>query len=123
MSLILYTESLSEQNAVGELLDDITIRHPCRAILAIFREDIAPSLEAWVSARCHSASITGQRICCEQITVRSQGQSTKELASAVLPLIIPDLPVVMWWYSGELTREMVEPFLPALDLLIVDSLG
>lgn len=122
MNLILYSERSDAEVQASAMLDEITVRHPCRAILAICREASEPSIEAWVSARCHlTGSKKDQQICCEQITVRSQGQSTKELASVVLPLLVSDLPVFMWLNSPGFKLEPLRPFLPSIDRLILDS--
>lgn len=122
MNLILYSEDADAEVVAGDVLDDITTRHPCRAILAISRESTTPALEAWVSARCHLMdSKTQKQICCEQITVRSEGNGPEELASVVLPLVLPDLPVFLWWRAKKVQFSNVKPFLPYVDELIVDS--
>jgi glucose-6-phosphate dehydrogenase assembly protein OpcA len=122
MNLILYSEDSDAETVAGDVLDDITTRHPCRAILAISREAATPALEAWVSARCHiTDSKSGKQICCEQITVRSEGNGPNELASVVLPLVISDLPVFLWWRAKKVNFANVKPFLSYVDELIVDS--
>lgn len=122
INLILYSEDADAETVAGDVLDDITTRHPCRAILAISRPSATPSLEAWVSARCHiSDSKSGKQICCEQITVRSQGNGPHELTSVVLPLVISDLPVFLWWRAKKVDFANVRPFLSYVDELIVDS--
>lgn len=122
MNLILYSEDSDAEVVAGDMLDDITTRHPCRAILAISRESAKPSLEAWVSARCHiTDSKSGKQICCEQITVRSEGNGPDELTSVVLPLVISDLPVFLWWRAKQVDFARVRPFLSYVDELIVDS--
>ncbi|MBI2810345.1 MAG: glucose-6-phosphate dehydrogenase assembly protein OpcA [Candidatus Melainabacteria bacterium] len=122
MNLILYSEDADAEIVAGDVLDDITTRHPCRAILAISRQSSTPSLEAWVSARCHiTDSKSGKQICCEQITVRSEGNGPQELTSVVLPLVISDLPVFLWWRAKKVDFASVRPFLTSVDELIVDS--
>lgn len=122
MNLLLYSEDPDAESAAGTLLDEATMRHPCRAILVISRDSNTPTLDAWVSARCHiTASTKMKQICCEQITVRGHGVGSGELASVVLPLIISDLPVFMWWRTPGLRREKLDPFLPLVDRLIIDS--
>ncbi len=122
INLILYSEDADAETVAGDVLDDITTRHPCRAILAISRQSSTPSLEAWVSARCHiTDSKSGKQICCEQITVRSEGNGPHELTSVVLPLVISDLPVFLWWRAKKVDFASVRPFLSYVDELIVDS--
>lgn len=122
MNLILYSQDEDAETAAGNILDDITTRHPLRAILAISRPAAKQRLEAWVSARCHlTDSKSGKQICCEQITVLSEGNGPDELASVVLPLVIADLPVHLWWRVKGLSRPDLDPFLSSIDELIVDS--
>ncbi|HEY9715441.1 MAG TPA: glucose-6-phosphate dehydrogenase assembly protein OpcA [Chroococcales cyanobacterium] len=122
MNLVLYSEDADAEISAGNILDEITTRHPCRAILAIRRQFEKPRLEAWVSARCHlTDSKTRKQIWCEQITVVSEGTGPHELASVVRPLVIPDLPVHLWWRTAGLDVEKMEPFFGAIDELIVDS--
>src|SRR5256712_10720685 len=67
-------------------------------------------------------SACSRLVCYEQILVRAHGDVEDRLASAVIPLLVPDLPVFLWWTAaaphgsrsfGDLLR------LP--DRLVVDS--
>ncbi len=122
-NIVLFSEDLDAEVQASAVLDEVAIRHPSRAILAISRRASEQRLEAWVSARCHMAdSKSLKQICSEQITVRYDGEGTKELASVVSPLVINDLPVVLWWRANRLDRGYLEPFWRFIDMLIVDSL-
>jgi glucose-6-phosphate dehydrogenase assembly protein OpcA len=120
LNLILYSEAANAESEGGNILDDISINNPCRALLAISRPSEKSQIEAWVSARCHLGGGSKQ-ICCEQITVLSEGQGPEELASAVLPLLVADLPAFLWWRSANLQADRLKPYVSALDRLIVDS--
>jgi len=123
MNLILYSEDQDTEQSASDLLDDIMLRHPCRAILALSTKSSGnPSLEAWVAARCHlTDSKSMKQICCEQITVRGDNVNNDELSSVVLPLVISDLPLFMWWRAAPLSHEKLKPFLGWIDRMIVDS--
>lgn len=122
-NIVLFSEDANAEVEASAILDEVAIRHPSRAILAISRRAAEQRLEAWVSARCHMAdSKSLKQICSEQITVRYDGEGTKELASVVSPLVINDLPVVLWWRANRLDRGYLEPFSRFVDMLIVDSL-
>lgn len=121
-NIVLYSEDADAEVQASAILDEVAIRHPSRAILAISRRASEQRLEAWVSARCHMAdSKSLKQICSEQITVRYDGEGTKELASVVSPLVINDLPVILWWRANRLDRGYLEPFSRFIDMLIVDS--
>ncbi|MBA3857205.1 MAG: hypothetical protein C0507_09890 [Cyanobacteria bacterium PR.3.49] len=121
-NIVLFSEDADAEVQASAILDEVAIRHPSRAILAISRRAAEQRLEAWVSARCHIAdSKSLKQICSEQITVRYDGEGTKELASVVSPLVINDLPVILWWRANRLDRGYLEPFSRFVDMLIVDS--
>ncbi len=121
-NIVLYSEDADAEVQASAILDEVAIRHPSRAILAISRRSAEQRLEAWVSARCHMADAKSlKQICSEQITVRYDGEGTKELASVVSPLVIHDLPVILWWRANRLDKGYLEPFSRFVDMLIVDS--
>ncbi len=122
ITFILFTSDPGAEIAAGDLLEDVTLKHPCRAILAMALPAKEEQLEAWVTARCRM--IPGKKdkqICCEQITVRWQGDGTRHLASVVSPLQLVDLPTWLWWQEAEATKENLGPFLPFVERLIVDT--
>lgn len=122
MTFIVFTADEAREVEAGALLDDITLKHPCRAILALSLPSMEERLEAWVTARCRM--IPGKKdkqICCEQITVRWNGAGTRNLASVVAPLQLVDLPTWVWWQHERASKEMIGPFLPFVDRLIVDT--
>lgn len=123
MNLIMYCEDNDAETVASDLLDEITLRHPCRALLTILRAGGTCNLEAWVSARCHMLDPKKKiQVCCEQITVRAEGIGYDALASVVLPLLISDLPVILWWQADSFTLAKLAPFLSPLNQLIVDSM-
>ncbi|MBA3992125.1 MAG: hypothetical protein C0469_01265 [Cyanobacteria bacterium DS2.3.42] len=122
-NIVLFSEDADAEVQASAVLDEVAIRHPSRAILAISRRAAEQRLEAWVSARCHMADAKSlKQICTEQITVRYDGEGTRELASVVSPLVIHDVPVVLWWRANRLDKGHLEPFSRFIDMLIVDSL-
>lgn len=122
ITFILFTGDANAEVEAGNLLEDITLKHPCRAILAMAVPSREESLEAWVTARCRM--IPGKRakqICCEQITVRWQGDGTRNLASVVSPLQLVDLPTWLWCQYKRPSKELLGPFFPFVERLIVDT--
>jgi glucose-6-phosphate dehydrogenase assembly protein OpcA len=123
LNLILYSQDENAEQSASDLLDDIMLRHPCRAIVALSAKNGGKqNLEAWVAARCHLTDAKSMKqICCEQTTVRGDNVNNDELGSVVLPLVISDLPVFMWWQAPSLTHEAIKPFLSTVDRVIVDT--
>ncbi|MBX9687881.1 MAG: glucose-6-phosphate dehydrogenase assembly protein OpcA [Candidatus Obscuribacterales bacterium] len=121
-NLILYTDREDAESSDGNILDEIVLAHPSRAILAICREAASRKLEAWVTARCHLASGSGSKqICSEQITVLAEGEIENELISVIESLLLGDLPVFLWWTTADLCGEKLGPFLSCCRRLVVDS--
>ncbi len=54
-------------------------------------------LEAFVSTRCQLSSRGSKRICGEQITIEAAGAAVDTASTAVAPLLVPDVPVFLWW--------------------------
>lgn len=82
--------SVSERAAEAALAcaSDAARAHPCRILLVIPR---APSSTAHFDASIHTA---GPR---EHVTLRLYGSLGEHADSVVLPLLLPDTPVVVWW--------------------------
>lgn len=116
------------------LISRLMEQAPCRALLV----QLDPSrgseepLAAYVSVHCHK--VGARQVCCEQITIRSAPAGDPHLSSLVLPLLVPDLPVVLHWPevaimmapaagSHELARgaQFLCDLDPFVDQLILDS--
>jgi glucose-6-phosphate dehydrogenase assembly protein OpcA len=98
LNLVVYTENAEARAEVDDLLGAVVERHPCRAIvLAAERGASEARLEAFVSTRCQLSTRGAKRICGEQITVEAAGQAVETASTAVAPLLVPDVPVFLWW--------------------------
>jgi glucose-6-phosphate dehydrogenase assembly protein OpcA len=120
LNLILISSDDDAEQACSDILDEIEQGHPCRSILAIFRPQKAHRLDAWVSARCHLLG-SSKQICSEQITVCCDGGKPQELSSVVRPLILPDLPVFIWWRQPRLNWSEFSVLHTCARRFVVDS--
>jgi glucose-6-phosphate dehydrogenase assembly protein OpcA len=76
----------------------LAARHPSRAVVLSPTDPDGPAdFEAHVSAACQLPERGSSEICTEEILIRVAGELTGHLASTVAPLLIHDLPVVLWW--------------------------
>jgi glucose-6-phosphate dehydrogenase assembly protein OpcA len=122
LSLIVYTESDEERDEVNDLLEEVMARHPCRAIVLVADRKSAESrLEAYVSTRCGTERAAKQ-ICCEQITIETSGAVVDTASTAVGPMLVPDVPVFLWWkdiphYEDKLFDRLSE----MADRVVIDS--
>lgn len=109
------------QETVGAL-SEVSQDHPSRLLLLLPEKDSPESsLRAMVTAQCHFAGARRQ-VCCEQIVLAARGEGMRGLASAVRPLLVPDLPVVLYWrYEAEFSPRIFLDLAEASDRVIVDS--
>ena len=98
LNLVVYVGGPEGCAVVDDLLASVVERHPCRAIvLAADRGAAEPRLEAYVSTRCQLSARGSKRICGEQITIEAAGPAADTASTAVAPLLVPDVPVFLWW--------------------------
>jgi glucose-6-phosphate dehydrogenase assembly protein OpcA len=109
-----------EDAARGALLT-VATEHPARAFLLVATPGPADRLEAVLTAHCVLRS--GRRhVCCEQISLAVGDDARRRAASAIVPLVVPDLPIFVW-VAGPL--DFADPALDRLldiaDRLVFDS--
>jgi glucose-6-phosphate dehydrogenase assembly protein OpcA len=102
MTLVVAVEESDDAQAIGETIAALMPEHPSRAIVIRFRAADRRMLAARVFAQCWMPFGHRQQICCEQIEITAADASVPDLAAVVLPLTVPDLPVVLWCRSPRL---------------------
>lgn len=126
LNLLIYTRSREEAERAGEIAIRLMRRHPNRAI--ILQTDPAEptgtpdQLESLVTISCLRPRPDSPTVCCEQITIKASGAGVEQLSSSVLPLLVTDVPVVLWWpgdppFGKSLYRGLVS----VADYLVIDS--
>lgn len=123
LNLIIYAEGHEERAEVDALLDEVIERHPCRALVVVAdRERPEASLEAFISTRCQLSPRGAKQICGEQITIEAGGAAVETAWTAVAPLLVPDVPVFLWWKDIPHYDDRVFERLAALaDRVVIDS--
>lgn len=98
LNLIVYTTPRDDRESLDHLLSQVNEQHPGRALILVAdRETQEPKLEAYVSTRCRLLGGTARQICGEQITIEASGPIVETADTAVAPLLVPDVPVYLWW--------------------------
>ena len=122
-NFVVFCGTDAELNHATETISTLTSRHPCRAIVLLAKpNDPHAELSASISAHCHLAGGGQKQVCCEQISIRASGESTGQLASAVLPLLESDLPTVIWWQGNFMARPgSFQHLIAVADRLIYDT--
>jgi glucose-6-phosphate dehydrogenase assembly protein OpcA len=98
-------------------------RHPSRAIVVSPGDFDGPShMDAHIYAECKLNERAGAEMCTEQILIKTGGELSQHLARVVTPLLIHDLPVILWWPDDPPfgTRQFNE-VVGTADRLLVDS--
>jgi glucose-6-phosphate dehydrogenase assembly protein OpcA len=97
MTLVVVAEEHEDAAEVGETLGLLMREHPSRAVVVRVRDIEAPELEARVFAQCWMPFGQHRQICCEQIEISTSNSSLVDVPAVVLPLVVADLPVILWF--------------------------
>jgi glucose-6-phosphate dehydrogenase assembly protein OpcA len=101
---------------------DITYHHPSRIILVLINQNSqSDTLSAHISAHCQLPRQDNQQICCEIITLNTGSPGVLHLSGALLPLLLPGLPLFVCLTDPKLVRnkDLLNFFLMS-DRIIVD---
>jgi glucose-6-phosphate dehydrogenase assembly protein OpcA len=103
MTMIVVADESDDPQAISETLSMLMREHPSRAILIRLKKTDGPWLESRVFAQCWKPFGSRQHICCEQIEISASEISLPDVSAVVLPLIVADLPVILWCRCGHAT--------------------
>src|SRR6185437_8135709 len=97
--------------------------HPSRALVIVAeREADDRDIELHVSSYSQADNRGGTRLCCEEVMLNARGKFVRELASAALPLLIPDVPTFLWWRDELKTDDKAfVAFSGAANRLVLDT--
>jgi glucose-6-phosphate dehydrogenase assembly protein OpcA len=123
LNLIVYTTPQDDRNQLEDLLSEVNDGHPGRTLILIASRDTpAAQLEAYVSMRCRLLSGSGKQICGEQVTIEAGGALVETAATAVAPLLVPDVPVYLWWKDiPHYNDKLFERLARMADRIVIDS--
>jgi glucose-6-phosphate dehydrogenase assembly protein OpcA len=124
LNLIVYADREEHARRAARSISDLALRHPSRAIVVLAdRGQAREHSERRIEMHCQLPISDGARqVSYEQILVRATGDVDDRLASAVIPLLVPDLPVFLWWTgTPPLGSRSFADLLRLTDRLIVDS--
>ena len=98
LNLVVYTTAHEDRARLDEMLATVNEQHPGRSLVLLAdREASAARLEAYVSSRCRMLGATKRQVCGEQVIIEAGGPIVETAASAIAPLLVPDVPVFLWW--------------------------
>jgi glucose-6-phosphate dehydrogenase assembly protein OpcA len=123
LNMVVYAEHEDSAAYANRVIEDLAENHPSRVLTLVAHPgDEESRLEAELAAHCHLGQTEEQRVCCEEVTLRVWGRAARHLHSVAIPLLVPDLPVYVWW-----TEKLPEDehtfhgLLETADRLVIDS--
>jgi glucose-6-phosphate dehydrogenase assembly protein OpcA len=120
MTLMVIAEDDEDAEHVRQTLGVLMHDHPSRAIVLKAAE--GAELNARVFAECWMPFGRHQQICSEGIEMTADAANLGEVANLLLPLIVPDLPVVLWCRGARFfSTRYFDPLFPLAHKIVVDS--
>ena len=96
-------------------------RHPCRGILAVTSPEYS-GLQASISARCWRTPGGSRHVCSEEVLLTGGVGQEQAVESAVLALLVPELPVAVWLIeNADISRLLDTEIIGTADRLFFDS--
>jgi glucose-6-phosphate dehydrogenase assembly protein OpcA len=123
LNLIVYADREEHARRAARSIADLALRHPSRAIVVLADRGTREGAEMRIDMHCRLPIPDGARqVCYEQILVRAHGDVDDRLASAVIPLLVPDLPIFLWWTgTPPVGTRSFGDLLRLTDRLVIDS--
>jgi len=123
LTLITVVDEDQNPDAVLQSLAELMREHPSRSIVVRVAAGEDDRLEAGVDARCWRPFGGRQQICSEQIVMQCSQKTLAEAPGVILPLVVADLPAVLWCPSARACRSPAFPALAATAGRIILDTG
>jgi glucose-6-phosphate dehydrogenase assembly protein OpcA len=117
MDMVLTLLIITDDESVGDALKTagtLSMEHPARVIAIVLGDGRG-------SAHLHAKVQVGENTAGESILLRLSGPVTKHAESVVLPLLLPDSPVVAWWPRNGPTDPASDPIGQLAQRRITDA--
>lgn len=123
MTLVVLADAAEDPNDIGETLACLMREHPSRVIVVrVSKPGEDGELAARVFAQCWMPFGQRRQICCEQIEITAPENLLGDVPGILLPLVVPDLPVILWCRISRLLRSpVIQAFAGIIRKVIVDS--
>ena len=122
LNLVVYADREVHARRAAASTARLSKRHPSRAIILLGDRE-RDGVDVAVQLHCDvppPEEVT--QVCYEQILARVRGDADDRLASVVIPLLVPDLAVFLWWTgTPPHDAKRFDDLVAVSDRLIVDS--
>jgi len=122
LNLVVYADRDGHAQRAATSTSRLSDRHPSRLIV-VYGDRVREGVDVAIQLHCHvPRPDEGSHIYYEQILARVRGDADDRIASVVIPLLVPDLPVFLWW-TGTPPEDarLFDDLIAVADRLIVDS--
>lgn len=121
MTLVVAAEDAADGEHVRQTVGVLMHNHPSRAVI-LHSGSSGAALDARIFAECWKPFGKAQQICSEGIEITAGQNGFSEVAKFLVPLRVPDLPVVLWCRgAAALETGPLEPLFPLASKIIFDS--
>jgi glucose-6-phosphate dehydrogenase assembly protein OpcA len=122
MTVVVVAENASDADRVRQTVGVLMHNHPSRAVI-LHPGGQAADLDARIFAECWKPFGKSQQICSEGIEITAGRGGFSEVAKFLVPLRVPDLPVVLWCRGTHVFTAAIElePLFPLADKIIFDT--
>ena len=123
LNIVVYADREEHARRAAKSISDLALQHPSRAIVVLADRGAREGIEQRIQMHCQlPVPDSARQVCYEQILVRARGDVDDRLVSAVIPLLVPDLPVFLWWTgTPALGSRSFADLSNLADRLVVDS--
>jgi glucose-6-phosphate dehydrogenase assembly protein OpcA len=119
VNLVVLAHSGEDAEEAARAAVELSARYPGRLIVVETGEG-DDLITASISAHCHLGS-GNRQVCSEQVNLTLRGSAANAVAQQIAPLLLPDLPRIVWVPRDPLTVPVTSDLLTLADRLIVDS--
>jgi glucose-6-phosphate dehydrogenase assembly protein OpcA len=124
MTLIVLAEQSEDLTDLGETLAALMPEHPARTIVVRVCGSAKGPVAEKVYAQCWMPFGQRRQICCERVEITAPDASLNGLSSLLLPILAPDLPVILWLRCMRLFDAPELRSLAAIaNKVVLDSMG
>jgi glucose-6-phosphate dehydrogenase assembly protein OpcA len=121
MTVVVVAENASDADRVRQTVGVLMHNHPSRAVI-LRPSGNGADLDARIFAECWKPFGKAQQICSEGIEITAGRSGFSEVAKFLVPLQVPDLPVVLWCRGvAALEPGPLEALFPLAGKIIFDT--
>src|SRR3989304_6075011 len=120
LTLVAYAPTPDAGTRLAEVAARTCQRPPARTIILI-ADPAAADLTAEVTAVCQVRRRNLKQICCQQVLIRAAPAAEGRIPSLVRQVILPDMPVVLYWPGPPPAERLFRDLGEIVDRVIVDT--